>query len=72
MCIGVKKNFLNCHVFKIMQAIIDQYQTAILEAGEHRTPLQICGGGTKHFYGNPVTGKNINALDATAYHGIID
>lgn len=55
-----------------MQAIIDQYKAAIHAAAEHKTSLQICGGGTKHFYGNPVIGQNISTLDATAYHGIID
>ncbi len=55
-----------------MQAIIDQYQAAIRAATEHKTPLQICGGGTKYFYGNPVIGENNMLLDTTAYRGIID
>lgn len=72
MCIAVKKSLLNCHVFKLMQAIIEQYKTAICTAAEHKTPLQICGGGTKHFYGNPVTVQSDTLLDATMYNGIID
>ena len=55
-----------------MQAIIDQYKTAIRAAAEHKTPLQICGGCTKHFYGNPVIGQDNTLLDVTAYSGIID
>ncbi|MBP6058017.1 MAG: glycolate oxidase subunit GlcE [Nitrosomonas sp.] len=55
-----------------MQAIIDQYKAAIRTAIEHKTPLQICGGGTKRFYGNPVTGQSSMLLDTTMYHGIID
>lgn len=55
-----------------MQAIIDQYKAAIRAATKHKTPLQICGGGTKHFYGNPVTGQSSMLLDTTMYHGIID
>lgn len=51
--------------------MIDQYQAVIRTAAEHKKPLQICGGGTKHFYGNPITGQS-NTLDATAYSGIID
>lgn len=55
-----------------MQAIIDHYKTTIGEAVEHRTSLQIRGGGTKHFYGNPVVEQGEMLLDTTAYQGIID
>ena len=55
-----------------MQAIIDHYKTTIRTATEHRTPLQIRGGGTKHFYGNPVVEQGEMLLDTTAYQGIID
>lgn len=54
-----------------MQALIDQYKTAIHTATENKTPLQICGGGSKHFYGNPIA-ENSTLLDVTAYNGIID
>lgn len=55
-----------------MQAIIDQYQAAISAAAEYKTPLQIWGGGTKHFYGNPVKRQGATNLDTTAYCGIIE
>lgn len=54
-----------------MQTLIDQYQTIIREAAEHKIPLQIRGGGTKYFYGNPVTGRSDTLLDTAAYHGIV-
>lgn len=52
--------------------MIDQYQTAIRAAVENKTPLQIRGGGTKHFYGNPVAEQHGTLLDMTGYHGIVD
>lgn len=55
-----------------MQSIIDQYTTAIRAAAEYKTPLQLCGGGTKHFYGNAATVQSNTTLDVTAYSGIID
>ena len=55
-----------------MQAMIDQYKTVIRTAAEHKTPLQIRGGGTKHFYGNPADGQNHVLLDTANYNGIVD
>lgn len=55
-----------------MQAIIDQYKAAILAAVETKIPLRISGGGTKHFYGNPLLGQNSALLDMTHYSGIVD
>lgn len=55
-----------------MQAIIDQYKAAIHSAVETKTPLQIRGGGTKHFYGNPLAGQNSALLDMSDYSGIVD
>src|SRR5687768_481734 len=55
-----------------MQTIIEQYKSAIHAAVEQKIPLQIHSGGTKHFYGNPITGQGNTLLDATTYHGIID
>ncbi|NBQ69712.1 MAG: glycolate oxidase subunit GlcE, partial [Nitrosomonadaceae bacterium] len=55
-----------------MQAIVEQYQAAIVAAVENKTPLQIRGGGTKDFYGNPVGEQNSTLLDMTGYHGIVD
>lgn len=55
-----------------MQAMIDQYKAAICAAAEHKTPLQIRGGGTKHFYGNLPIGQSHMLLDTAAYSGIVD
>lgn len=55
-----------------MQAIIDQLITTIRTAAERKIAVQIRGGGSKVFYGNPVTGRNNNILDVTGYSGIID
>ena len=55
-----------------MQAMIDQYKTTIRAAAEHKTPLQIRGGGTKYFYGNLPIGQSHMLLDTTAYSGIVD
>ncbi|PSJ18061.1 glycolate oxidase subunit GlcE [Nitrosomonas supralitoralis] len=54
------------------QAIIDQYKAVICSATENKSSLQIRGGGTKHFYGNPSFGQKDTLLDTTAYSGIID
>lgn len=55
-----------------MQAMIDQYKAAICAAAEYKTPLQIRGGGTKHFYGNLPIGQSHMLLDTAAYSGIVD
>lgn len=55
-----------------MQAIIDQYKATIRAAAEQKIPLQIRGGGTKDFYGNPIMAQSTTLLDATAYSGIIE
>lgn len=55
-----------------MQAIIEQYQTIIRAAADNKTPLQIRGGGTKHFYGNAPAEQPAAFLDTTTYHGIVD
>lgn len=52
-----------------MQATIEQLQDTIARAAEARTPLQIHGTGSKHFYGNPARGER---LDVSGYSGIID
>jgi glycolate oxidase FAD binding subunit len=56
----------------MQQAIIDQYKAIIRAASENKSPLQIRGGGTKHFYGNSSFGQGDIVLDTTMYHGIID
>lgn len=55
-----------------MQALIDQLSAAIRAATERKSPLQIRGGGTKDFYGNPVSGQHHDSLDVTACSGVID
>lgn len=55
-----------------MQAIIEQYQDTIRTAADNKSPLQIRGGGTKHFYGNAPAVQPGAFLDTTAYHGIVD
>lgn len=55
-----------------MQAIIEQYQAIIRAAADNKTPLQIRGGDTKHFYGNTPAGEPAAFLDTTTYHGIVD
>ena len=55
-----------------MQTIIDQYKATIRAAAEQKIPLQIRGGGTKDFYGNPIMAQSTTLLDATAYSGIIE
>ena len=40
----------------ISKALQDQ----LLAAYEHSTPLAIVGGGSKHFYGRPVSGEPLN------------
>ena len=55
-----------------MQKMIDQLSAVIRAARERKSSLQIRGGGTKDFYGNPIIGQNHNSLDVTACSGVID
>jgi len=48
--------------------ISTQLQSQVRAALESGTPLRIQGGGSKHFYGNRVTGE---ALDISGHRGII-
>ncbi len=52
-----------------MQEIVDRIAEALRRASVERTPLRIVGGGTKRFYGGPVTGESLNVA---AYQGIVD
>ena len=52
--------------------LIDQFSATICAAAENKTPLQICGGGTKNFYGNSIAKQNHDSLNVTAYSGLID
>lgn len=52
-----------------MQDFIQQFLETIRAAAEAKRALNIRGGGSKAFYGNPVTGET---LDVTAYRGIIE
>lgn len=49
-------------------ATIRQFTDAIRSAADAKRPLHIRGGGSKAFYGNPVSGDD---LDVTTYRGIV-
>ncbi len=49
-------------------ALVQQFADTIRAAADAKRPLRICGGGSKSFYGNPVTGED---LQVTAYRGIV-
>lgn len=49
-------------------ALIQQFTDTIRAAADAKRPLNIRGGGSKAFYGNPVSGDD---LDVTAYRGIV-
>ncbi len=48
---------------------LERLQQQIKQAAANATSLQICGGGSKSFYGNPVEGE---VLDVAAHSGIVD
>jgi glycolate oxidase FAD binding subunit len=52
-----------------MQATLDSFRDAILQAADHRTPLRLRGGGSKDFYGQALDGE---VLDTRPYAGIVD
>ncbi|MEW9897320.1 glycolate oxidase subunit GlcE [Chitinivorax sp. PXF-14] len=49
--------------------MLDPIIDAIRQAGAQRAPLQIRGGGSKDFYGEPPQGE---VLDLSGYRGIVD
>lgn len=49
-------------------ALAQQLANIIRTAADAKRPLRIRGGGSKAFYGNPVSGDD---LDVTAYRGIV-
>ena len=51
-----------------MQNLIEQFSQSVLAAGRDKRPLRITGSGSKSFYGRSTQG---DALDATAYRGIV-
>ena len=51
------------------EAVIETWAERIRESAATTTPLCITGGGSKHFYGNPVDG---DLLDTREYAGIVD
>jgi glycolate oxidase FAD binding subunit len=51
-----------------VEHIIEQWQHQIARASEDKSPLNISGGGSKHFYGRHVVG---NTLNTTPYSGIV-
>jgi glycolate oxidase FAD binding subunit len=49
--------------------MIEQFREQILAATASKTPLRICGGGTKDWYGQALVGE---LLDTRAWTGIVD
>jgi glycolate oxidase FAD binding subunit len=85
MYIKIKKNFRICLdseklterikkslKIKSMKNIIGQYTNTIRAAAKCKTPLFICGGGSKDFYGNNINRDDHDILSAAAYTGIVD
>lgn len=54
-----------------MQSIIEQFSSTIRTASESEQPLQIQGGGSKAFYGNPPPCQT-RKLAIGTFHGIVD
>ena len=52
-----------------MNEIVEQLRETVRAAASNKTPLCICGGGSKDFYGGPLHGDPINV---GGYCGIID
>jgi glycolate oxidase FAD binding subunit len=52
-----------------MEPVLAQLRTAVMEAHRARTPLRLCGAGTKDFYGESCEGTR---LDLSAYRGVIE
>jgi glycolate oxidase FAD binding subunit len=52
-----------------MEAALAALQTAVREAHEARTPLRLCGSGSKDFYGERCEGAT---LDLRSYRGIVE
>ncbi len=48
---------------------LDGLQQQVKQAAANATPLQICGGGSKSFYGNLTEGE---ILDVSSHSGIVD
>lgn len=51
-----------------MNTTLDQFRAIVENATARRQPLQLRGGGTKAWYGQPPQGE---VLDTRAYHGIV-
>jgi glycolate oxidase FAD binding subunit len=52
-----------------MEPALTQLRTAVMEAHGARTPLRLCGAGTKDFYGESCEGAR---LELTGYRGVIE
>lgn len=52
-----------------VQRANDQFVEQIRHAKESRTPLDIVGGGSKKFYGRPITGQ---PLETSGYSGVVE
>ena len=52
-----------------MTQFIDSLIERVTLASQHKTPLHIMGGGSKHFYGGPVMG---DVVSMSAHEGVIE
>lgn len=52
-----------------MEPALAALQTQVLEAHQARSPLRLCGAGTKDFYGESSAGA---ALDLRTYRGVVE
>lgn len=52
-----------------MDPTLAQLRTAVMQAHRARTPLRLCGAGTKDFYGESCAGA---PLDLTGYQGVTE
>jgi len=52
-----------------MEEVLAELRTRVLEAQRTRTPLRLCGAGTKDFYGESREGT---PLDLSAYRGVVE
>jgi glycolate dehydrogenase FAD-binding subunit len=52
-----------------MEPALAELRTAVMDAHRARTPLRLCGAGTKDFYGESCQGAR---LDVRAYRGVVE
>lgn len=51
-----------------VESIVNQFRDRIMAAGASATPLRVCGGGSKNWYGQTPQGE---VLETSAYRGIV-